>query len=320
VAALATVLKNRIHLQGMVGSPNDSRKLTDTLEGNVSDTMLIGERLAHNMLTAGGIEILSEVRAAQAHPLLGVRVLVTRAKERADLLANRLQELGAIPILAPMIAFAPPDDEAALNQAIDDLLNANYEWLALTSATTADVLASKLNERGATLPKSIQIACVGNTTARACEGLFGRAPNVVPLAFSAEGLASAMCVRGSRVLLLNADLAPPHLEHALQSKGAEVRRVIAYRTVSSALNELDVGSWLDQDSIDAVLFASGSAVTEFARRVSRSRLPLAPRITVVCMGASTTQVAIRHNISTHLTTCVASNEGLIESLIESYSA
>src|ERR1700688_4399347 len=45
-----------------------------------------------------------------SRPLAGKRVLVTRAREQAAALNDRLRKLGAIPIEFPIIRIAPPQD------------------------------------------------------------------------------------------------------------------------------------------------------------------------------------------------------------------
>ena len=78
-------------------------------------------------------------------PLQHRRIVVTRASEQAGGLTEQLRALGAEPIVCPVIAFAPPDDVAALDHALRHL--ATYDWLLATSANTVRVLFERIAQR-----------------------------------------------------------------------------------------------------------------------------------------------------------------------------
>ncbi len=58
--------------------------------------------------------------------LVGRRIAITRPAGRGDTLAARLQALGAIPLLTPLIAYMPPPDPAPLQQALNRLATGAY--------------------------------------------------------------------------------------------------------------------------------------------------------------------------------------------------
>src|SRR5215831_21005849 len=62
----------------------------------------------------------------------GKRVLVTRASTQAHDLVTRLQVLGAVPIVLPVIDIVPPaDNYAALDGALHQL--STFDWVVFTS-------------------------------------------------------------------------------------------------------------------------------------------------------------------------------------------
>ena len=73
-------------------------------------------------------------------PLAGWRVLVPRGGPWGDGVAATLRHQGATPVVAPLINFAPTNDQATLDQALADLEAGAFDWLTVTSATTVDVL------------------------------------------------------------------------------------------------------------------------------------------------------------------------------------
>ncbi|MDF2555859.1 MAG: uroporphyrinogen synthase, partial [Microbacterium sp.] len=94
-------------------------------------------------------------------PLAGWRVLVPRGGPWGDGVAAALRAKGAVPVVAPLINFAPTNDEATLEAALADLAAGKFDWVTMTSATTVDVLFAYR----AVIPATTKVAAVGETTA-----------------------------------------------------------------------------------------------------------------------------------------------------------
>ena len=195
-------------------------------------------------------------------PLAGKRIVVTRAAEQTDSLCRELQTRHAVPILFPLIGFAPPDDFAPLDSALRDL--SQFDWLFVTSQNVLRVLL----ERSAALALSLReaarglrVAAVGPSTANAAKdaGL-----SVSHVAANQSGLALAEELEaellGCHVFLPRSDRANPDLPEALRRFGVEVTEVIAYRTVRPADPDPVTLAQLSNGEADAVLFFSPSAV------------------------------------------------------------
>jgi len=58
-------------------------------------------------------------------PLEGKRILVTRAREQAGVLSERLQAVGAIPVEFPVIRIMPPQNWEPLDSALGKLFLAD---------------------------------------------------------------------------------------------------------------------------------------------------------------------------------------------------
>ncbi len=74
-------------------------------------------------------------------PLAGRRILITRARHQAQSLAVALEEKGASVVAIPAIEIIPPDSYAPLDTALSNA--AKYQWLVVTSANGAEVLAQR---------------------------------------------------------------------------------------------------------------------------------------------------------------------------------
>ncbi len=76
------------------------------------------------------------MRWFDARPLFGRRVLVTRPREQARDLVDRLAALGAGTVEAPMIRITPPDDPTPLLQAAEH--PSEFDWIVFTSANSVE--------------------------------------------------------------------------------------------------------------------------------------------------------------------------------------
>ena len=168
-------------------------------------------------------------------PLAGARVLITRSPERSLPLVEALRKAGADALLLPLIDFERAPDQHSLDVACDALAAGAFDWLVVSSATTVHVLAAKAAERGLALarwiPAATRIAAVGAATRRLLEA-HGVAVALAPEEDqSAAGLLSVWPDGGGKVLLPQADIAPPRLAEGLSGAGGSVTAVTAYRTV-----------------------------------------------------------------------------------------
>ncbi|HMQ34599.1 MAG TPA: uroporphyrinogen-III synthase [Chloroflexaceae bacterium] len=254
-------------------------------------------------------------------PLQGKRVLLTRARGRADGLAARLRQLGAEPVLRPTIAHAPPADPAALDEALGRLEAGVYEWLLLTSVTAVEVVAEALADRAPALGGrvSLRVGAVGPATAAACRELLGVEPAAVPERFTGADLAGAIGDPvGRRVLLPNAELAAPALEERLRAAGALVDRVVAYRTVP-APGGGGLAATLAAGELDAILFTSGSTARFFAEQVGPAGLEAARRAAIVCIGPSTAETCRELGLEPTAVAATSTEEGLVAALVAHYT-
>jgi uroporphyrinogen-III synthase len=200
--------------------------------------------------------------SSSATALQGKRVIATRAVEQSRELVRALTDKGAVPLVLPMVAFAPPDDLAAFDRAIHDL--PTHDWVFLTSQNALRALQERCQALGISLTAALggtNLAAVGPATADAARlgGL-----NVSYVAKQHQGVALAeelaAKVKGKRVLLPRSDRANPELVDRLHELGATVNDVVAYKTVSPDDGAVREAKTMFERPVDAILFFSPSAV------------------------------------------------------------
>jgi uroporphyrinogen-III synthase len=199
-----------------------------------------------------------------ALPLVGKRVLITRAAHQAGKLSEGLRALGIEPVEVSVIEIRPPLDLAPLDRALRSL--SNYDWLILTSANTVHALADRAASihLSLTAVPHLKVAAVGEATATAARSA-GLTVTLVPESYVAEKLAEILAVqtRGKKVLLARASVARDVIPDALRAAGAAVDVVDAYRNVMPEAAPALLREAL-QKGIAAAAFTSSSTVTHLA--------------------------------------------------------
>jgi uroporphyrinogen III methyltransferase/synthase len=236
--------------------------------------------------------------------LAGRRILVTRAAEEPPSLDDLLRDLGAEPIRLPCIAFASPGDRGPLDAALARLrAGRRPAYLALASAHAADRLVAAIREAGLDVREAfsgVSILAAGAATVRHLEslGLAARAPAE---GVGAEAMVAAFGpeVRGKEVLVPRAEEGNPALVEGLRRAGARIEAVPLYRTVPAVTADPAAAALLRSGAIDAIAFASGSAVRGFALLFGPEAAPLAQSSRVACMGETCAEAARAEGLPVH---------------------
>jgi uroporphyrinogen-III synthase len=215
--------------------------------------------------------------------LAGRTILVTRPAEQAAPLVRELERRGARVLVAPTIRLMPARS-AALTAALKELTAGRFDWITLTSAATVDVLRDRL---ASSRDVRAQVAAIGDGTAAAFRRWARRDPDLQPATFTTTALGRAFPRGSGRVLCARADIAPEGLEVALERKGWEAVRVVAYRTLFATSLPRDARDALRGGEVDAVTFTSASTVRGFVHALG----PAKGTPKVVCIGPVTAAAA-----------------------------
>jgi uroporphyrinogen III methyltransferase/synthase len=254
-----------------------------------------------------------------AKPLAGRTILVTRPRGRSAALADALRRLGAEVIEAPAIAIEPPADFGPLDTALSRL--AAYDWLIFTSASGVEAFFDRLSEihphHRLSTPR---VAVVGPATAESLRER-GVEPEVVPGKFVAEEVFRALRERGDltgqRFLFPAADIARETLPDLLRSAGAQVDRVVAYRTVPAGDVLEAASSLVQRGDVDLVTFTSASAARSFFGRVDARTLE--GRTQAASIGPVTSAALRELGVTPDVEAERSTTEGLVEAILRHYS-
>lgn len=242
-------------------------------------------------------------------PLTGWRVLVPRGGPWGDGVAASLRAQGAVPVVAPLINFAPTTDQGALDEALVRLSEGAFDWLTVTSATTVDVLFA----HRAVIPATTKVAAVGETTAAALQAVGYKVDLVPETDNSAAGMAQqliALEAEPRQILTLRSEIAKPVLTQSLIDAGHHVESVVAYRTVGVPVTERILRD-VSNGRINAILVTSGSVAEQV-----REQFPEIPDTTLLAaIGPRTAQDALNAGLSVS----VVADRQTVDALIEAVS-
>jgi len=240
----------------------------------------------------------------EQRPLFGRRVVVTRAREQASALSERLAALGAEVIELPTIAVVDPVDAGVALRAAAERV-ADYDWVAFSSANAVERFCALLHDARAFGPA--RVAAMGTATAEALRR-FGIEADLVPERFVAEGLVEAFPAGPGRVLLPQAAVARDALTEGLQSKGWDVEVVEAYRTEPVQPDDATVAA---ARRADAVTFTSSSTVRNYVDAVGVDAVPPV----VACIGPVTAETAKELGLRVDVVAETSTVDGLVDALV-----
>lgn len=250
-------------------------------------------------------------------PLVGVTVLVPRAREQASRLVGRIRDLGGEPLEAPTIEILPGDREA-LAAAVRTVADGAHVAVCFTSPNGVRAVAEALEATGLN-PSVLDaplVAAVGPGTTRTLREVLGREPDLVPETSTTQALGAAVPPGSGSVLLPRADIATPTLPDLLREKGYEPVLVAAYRTALPAGFPSEVLERLVAGGVDLVAFTSSSTVRNFVELVDGHTW--AAR--VVSIGPVTSATCREHGIEVTIEAEQHDLDGLVAALMRAVEA
>ena len=231
---------------------------------------------------------------AEKRPLAGVRVAVTRPRERMSALATPLRELGAEVLEFPAIRLR----SISPNPKLDDILERlkEYDWVVFTSPGGVSCFWKALQVRRMDVRclYGLRLAAIGSSTARVLEER-GLLVDLVPSSYCADALGRELVGQNPRkVLILRAKNGSVDLTDRLKEAGIPYDDTALYDTEFSP----EVGRVRDlikNGELDYVAFTSSSTVHSFMRG---SGLKSGQGIHALCIGQSTGKTARSYGMET----------------------
>ncbi len=303
------------------GTTTRQQAVTGTLSTITENVTAAGLKPPCIIIVGDVVSLREKMKWFEHRPLLGKKVVVTRARAQASDMILQLTELGADCLEYPVIKIIPPEDFSSLDAAIDNL--AAYDWIIFTSVNGVEFFFKRLSELGkdARALGNLRTACIGPVTSERLKS-YGINTDILPESFRAESIIEAFkneTVAGKRVLLPRAAEARPILPEELSKRGAKIDEIPTYHTISDTENVDQLIRQLEQGEIDLITFTSSSTVTNFKKLIPKDRFDvLMKNVTIASIGPITSETAEKNGFNVHIEAKSYTIDGLCEAIVKFY--
>ena len=295
--------------------------ITGTLETINERVKSIGLKPPAIIVVGNVIKLRKTMNWFETRPLMGKRIVVTRAREQASDLIKLLSDLGADCLECPTIKVVPPDDWKPLDTAIENI--SSYDWLVFTSVNGVNFFFERLFAKGkdARALGKLNTAAIGPATERRLFN-FGLKSDIVPKNYIAESIIEAFKdedVKGKKILLPRAKDARPILPVELTKMGVTVDEIISYYTKEDPDSANLLSKRLKEDTIDLITFTSSSTVKNFKALLPDNIFETQLKdITVACIGPITAETARDLGFDVNIVADSFTIPGLCEAILDYY--
>lgn len=162
-------------------------------------------------------------------PLAGLNIVVTRPREQAASLAQRIEQAGGKPVLFPLLEINPVADPQPLRSLVTRLSEYN---LAIFISPNAVRYGMQAILAAGSLPPALKIATVGQGSAKALHDLGVREIIAPQERFDSEALLALpelQQVAGWQVVIFRGDGGRELLGESLKARGAAVEYATCYQ-------------------------------------------------------------------------------------------
>jgi uroporphyrinogen III methyltransferase/synthase len=305
------------------GTTTRQKTVTGTLENIVQRADKAGLKAPAIVVVGEVVGLRSTLQWFEKRPLLGKRIVVTRARAQASDLVQRLGRLGAECIECPTIEVVAPESWQALDRALEVL--DTYQWLVFTSVNGVQFFFDRLFKNGLDTRAlgHLKTAAIGPVTAQRMRQL-GLNTDIMPESYRAESVVDAFSkqsIKGAKVLLPRAKEARPILPLELQRMGADVDEVTIYQTIQSTEGSKELIEQLHSGRIDMVTFTSSSTVRNFKALLPEESIDalMAP-VTVASIGPITAETAESQGLKAQIVAKEYTIDGLCNAIVDHYSS
>jgi uroporphyrinogen III methyltransferase/synthase len=248
-------------------------------------------------------------------PLFGKQVLITRPVAQAKNLVGLLEDQGAEVVEFPTIKISSLNGYKKLDLVIERL--ADYDWIIFTSPNGVGHFWRRMKMKGkdARWLCKLKIGGIGPKTA-ASLGNMGIMADFLPDEYSTEGIIKGierLKIKGKKILLPRADIAPSCLPNGLKKLGARVEEVAVYETqLPEGENLTALRNRLENRKIDIIVFTSSSTVRNFVKLMGDIDVSNAR---IACIGPMTASEAEKSGMKPDIVPREYTVEGLVEEIV-----
>ncbi|HXC36880.1 MAG TPA: uroporphyrinogen-III C-methyltransferase [Candidatus Acidoferrales bacterium] len=264
------------------------------------------------------VKLRDQLNWFEHRPLFGERIVVTRGRDQAAELSQKLASLGVEVLEIPAIKRVESDNRQDI---VDAMLALNsYDWLLFTSANGVAAFFElffrhfhDLRDLG-----GAKIAAVGPATAAKLREMHLQV-DVMPDEYVgkkiAEQLTKHSSIENCKICLLRAQDANPDLLQSLEEFGAITDDITVYKTVAETEDISGASEDFIKNGADWMTFTSGSTVRYIHERFDLPKLMKQfPAMKLASIGPETTKMIRSLGLSPTIEAKEHTTDGLIAAL------
>ena len=304
------------------GTTCRQQTLTGRLDDIVEKTVNADFKPPAIIIIGNVVKLREKMIWFEKRPLMGKKIVVTRARKQASDLIKILSDFGAECLEFPVIRIEPPDDMEPLDTAIENL--SDYDWLVFTSVNGVKAFFKRLFSKNGLDVRAlnhVRTAVIGTATEKELLG-FGLKTDLLPESFRAESVVKAFAkedIKGKKVLLPRAQKARPVLPVELSRMGAVVDEVAVYSTKKEDVNPDNILNLLSNGEIDLITFTSSSTVHNFHNMLPVEKIKsVMEKTAIAAIGPITADTATQSGFNVDIMADKYTIPGLCDAILKYY--
>jgi len=296
-----------------------------TVIGTLSNIVEISRK---NKLSPPAIIVVGETVALRKElnwfekkPLFAKRIIVTRTREQASLLSEKLRESGAEVMEIPVIEVVSQKADKQLKNAF---LSDKYGWIFFTSSNGVCEFGEFLKRTGrdSRIFGESKICAIGTETAKSLQAI-GIKPDYIPKQFVAEAIVKHFKNMGPKAaalacaLILRAKKARDILPEGLRKVGFRVKIIDLYNTILPEEGALALKQAF-KEQVDFVTFTSSSTVENFIKLLGGDYRKKLSGVKLASIGPVTSSTLKKFGLKANVEAKVYTIVGLVKAMVEKY--
>jgi uroporphyrinogen-III synthase len=234
-----------------------------------------------------------------AADLSSLSILVTRPGAAGAELCEQMLAQGARALHFPVIDFAPPQDLAALDHAIQQL--GTQDWIIFNSPQSVRAAVPAMRAAWPIFPESVKFAAVGAGTAKALHEAGYIAALFPEQDWSSDGLLAMpefQHVSGKKIAVVRGAGGREQLEKILIERGANVLSCIAYQRVLPMLNATECLELIRKNQLHVIVAGSFESVSNLILLLGSDCWPKLQKIPLIVMSERVKKLAAESGFQT----------------------
>lgn len=300
------------------GTTAEQRTVTGTLENIESKVSAAGIKSPAVTVVGEVVKLEEKIKWFPKGKLAGKRIVVTRAREQASILVDKLEELGGEVLEFPTIKISEPENFKHFDSILGNIKE--FNWVVFTSVNGVKAFFKRTRQNKIDIRSlaGIKLCAVGEATGEELDRL-GLNVDYIPESYTTGDLLEGLLkIIGTdeKILLARADIANPEFSEGLKSKNIPFEELAVYRTLVETANRDKTVAQFDDGKIDFITFTSSSTVKNFVSIFGKENLDKISNAKVVCIGPVTAKTALEFGFNITAVADVYTIDGLVDKLLE----